>query len=174
MKGRFALLVLGLLSACDSAKLPESLGGGNEAGRALDERAIETGILPDSADRVIAGRFETRSDLGTDKFCAVKSGNSQFRIGALAVFGPESKCEAQGSAAINGEKIRITLSGKGKCSFDAEFDGIELRFPGAIEQGCASYCSPRASFSGTSYFMVEQGDTNARRALGRDIEKLCD
>jgi hypothetical protein len=174
MKAVAALLTLVLLSACDSAKLPESLGGGSNAGRALDERAIEAGILPGSADRVIAGRFETRSDLGTDKFCAVKSGSAQFRIGALAVFGPESKCEAQGSATINGEKVRITLTGKGKCSFDAEFDGIELRFPGAIEQGCATYCTARASFSGTSYFMVEQGDTNARRALGRDIEKLCD
>jgi hypothetical protein len=170
----FLLPILGLLSACGSAKLPESLGGESDAGKALDARAIEAGILPDTANRVIAGRYETRSDLGTDKFCAVKNGSGQFRIGVLAVFGPESKCEAQGSARTSGDKITIALSGKETCSFDAEFDGIELRFPGAMQQGCASYCSPRASFSGTSYFMVEQGDDNARRALGRDIEKLCE
>jgi hypothetical protein len=169
-----ALITLGLLAGCGSAKLPESLGGESNAGKALDDRAIAAGILPDSSNRVIAGRYETRSDLGTDKFCAVKKGADQFQIGVLAVFGPESKCEAQGSAKTNGDKIRISFSGKQNCAFDAEFDGIELRFPGAIEQGCSSYCSARASFSGTSYFMVEQGDDNARRALGRDFEKLCD
>jgi hypothetical protein len=168
------LMVMGLLAACDSKTLPESLGGESDAGKALDERAIAVGILPDTANRVIAGRYETRSDMGTDKFCAVKKDQGQFQIGVLAVFGPESKCEAQGTAVTNGDKIRITLSGKATCTFDTMFDGIELRFPGAMEEGCASYCSARASFSGTSYFMVEQGDDNARRALGRDIEKLCD
>ena len=95
-------------------------------------------------------------------------------VGVLAVFGPESKCEGRGTASIAGDKVRITLSGKGDCQFDAQYDGVELRFPGSIESGCASYCSDRASLSGTHYFMVQPGDEPARKTLGRDIQRLCD
>ncbi len=171
----YAIVML-LLAGCDSQSdnsIVGSLTGGDGAGAALDKKAVEVGILPDAENLVFGGRFETRSEMGTDKFCSVKSGAKQYEIGALAVFGPESKCEARGRATISGEKVKISLSGKDACSFDAEFDGIELRFPGSLEKGCESYCSPRASFSGTSYFIVEQGDDNARRALGRDFEKLC-
>ncbi|NJM50375.1 MAG: hypothetical protein HC843_05330 [Sphingomonadales bacterium] len=143
-----------------------------EIGDALNKKAIERGILPDPDNLVFAGRFETRSELGTDKFCAVESSGG-YTIGVLAVFGPESKCEGQGNARLDGEKVQVTLSGKGDCSFDAEYDGVELRFPGSLNEGCESYCTARASLSGTSYFIVEEGDDAARRALGRDIERLC-
>jgi hypothetical protein len=143
-----------------------------DASRALDEQAIAKGLLPDPDGRSLAGRFETRSDLGVDKFCAVGDGG-YFSIGMLAVFGPDSKCEAQGTAEFSGEKVRITLSGKESCRFDADFDGIQLRFPGEVPKGCASYCSPRASMSGTAYFFTEPGDASARRTLGRDFERLC-
>jgi hypothetical protein len=169
----FALTYL-LLGGCDKAGAPVLGGDDKDAGSALDKQAIAAGIMPDPDNFDLGGRFETRSELGTDKFCAVAKGSRQFAIGLIAVFGPESKCEGQGTASSDGEKVKITLSGKKACAFDAEFDGVELRIPGSIEAGCASYCSDRASLSGTSYFKVEQGDDNARRTLGRDIEKLCD
>ena len=162
--------LLVLLAACgdnDGKSAPAT-----DASRSLDEQAIAKGLLPDPDGQALAGRYETRSDLGIDKFCAVGDGND-FRIGMLAVFGPESKCEGQGTAQFANNKVRISFGGKGSCSFDAEFDGISLRFPGAIPAGCASYCSPRASMSGTSYYFIEPGDASARKTLGRDIEKLC-
>lgn len=170
---RFVLLCVALLAACGE-NTPSVLGGGNNTGSQLDEAAIDAGIMPDPDDVEFAGRFETRSDLGTDKFCAVANGSEKFNIGFLAVFGPESKCEGKGSASVNGDKVRVTLTGKGACEFEARYDGIELRFPGAVENGCASYCSDRASLSGTHYFMVQPGDAAARGTLGRDIERLCD
>jgi hypothetical protein len=170
-----AITALAALSGCDSdAGNPfGGLTGSDNAGAALDARAKAVGILPGSDAIEFSGRFETRSDLGTDKFCAVKTSKARFDIGVLAVFGPESKCEARGTATVSGEKVNVALTGKDSCNFDAEFDGIELRFPGTVGAGCASYCSPRASLSGTRYFIVEQGDDNARRTLGRDFEKLC-
>jgi hypothetical protein len=69
--------------------------------------------------------------------------------------------------------VQVTLKGKEKCTFEARYDGIELRFPGSVESGCASYCSPRASLSGTHYFMVQAGDNAAHNTLGRDFERLC-
>jgi hypothetical protein len=163
------LLTVPLLSCGDNS--PKQAPA-TDASRALDEQAIAKGLLPDPEGRALAGRFETSSDLGVDKFCAVGD-NGRFDIGMLAVFGPDSKCEAQGRAEFADDKVRITLSGKESCSFDAEFDGIQLRFPGTVPTGCASYCSPRASMSGTAYYFTEPGNASARRTLGRDIERLC-
>ena len=171
-----ALLVcasLLLLAACGD-NTPAIVGGGSDSGSALDEQAVASGIMPDPDEIEFAGRFETRSELGTDKFCAVGKGSNQYDVGFLAVFGPESKCEGIGTASVERDKVRITLNGKGSCSFDAHYDGIELRFPGAVESGCASYCSDRASLSGTHYFMIQPGETAARATLGREIERLCD
>jgi hypothetical protein len=146
--------------------------GGNDVGSALDEQAIEAGIMPDPDEIEFSGRFETRSDLGTDKFCATESG-ADFDIGFISNSGPDSKCEGRGTATVDGDKVKVVLSGKGTCAFEARYDGIELRFPGALEEGCASYCTPRASFSATHYFMIQPGAEAARGTLGRDIERLC-
>jgi len=172
MKQLLPIVALLALAACD-AKTPNALNGGNNSGSELDSQAIEAGILPDPDNLEFTGRFETRSELGTDKFCAVSNGTQRFEIGLLAVFGPESKCEGQGSAAISDDKVRVTLRGKESCQFDAQYDGVELRFPGSLESGCASYCSDRASLSGTHYFMVQPGDKAAQTTLGRDIVRLC-
>jgi hypothetical protein len=163
----FALLCL---SGCDGQTI---LVDGSSAGQQLDKKAIEVGIIPDPDNVTLSGRYETRSELGTDKFCAVGEAGSQHKIGILAVFGPESKCEAQGTAQVKGEKVSLSLTNEDSCRFEAEFDGISIRFPGSMPEGCASYCTARASLAGTSYFMVEHGNENARKALGRDIEKLC-
>lgn len=164
-----------MLAACDGAA--DSSGGSvaaaSEVGDALDRQATARGILPDLRNLKLNGRFETRSDLGIDKFCAVAGGQGRFEIGVLAVFGPDSKCEGRGTARIDGEKVQITLTGPASCRFEAEFDGIELRFPGDMALACDNYCTDRASLAGTSYFMVDQGDDAARRTLGRDIDRLC-
>ena len=173
MRAGWVLIALALLTGCGS-EAPRIMGGEGDAGTKLDEQAVAAGILPDHADVKFAGRYEVQSDLGTDKFCAVSESGGNFRIGMLAVFGPDSKCEGRGSASVRDEKILIALDGEGDCTFEADFDGNELRFPGQVPRGCAGYCSPRASMSGTSYFLVEQGDDKARKTLGRDIERLCD
>jgi hypothetical protein len=164
-----ALTALGL-AACDGGG-PSAMGT-SDAGDQLDQLAIERGLLPDPEARTVEGRFETRSDLGTDKFCAVADGGG-YRIGFLSVYGPESKCEAQGTAEQTANGIRITLTGKEDCSFDASYDGIVLRYPGEVPAGCASYCSRNASMSGTQYYFVDPGAEAARKTLGREIERLC-
>lgn len=172
MKALAALVIMTALSACEN-KAPVVNSGTTDAGHALDRQAIKAGILPDPENSELAGRFETRGDFGTDKFCAVKNGTGEFKIGVFTVSGAASKCEGQGIATINGDKVRISLQGKGECEFDAQYDGVELRFPASIASGCATYCTARANLSSTHYFMVQNGDEAARRTLGRDIGKLC-
>jgi hypothetical protein len=145
---------------------------GNSVGDQLDQLAIEKGLLPDPESLSFEGRYETRSELGTDKFCAIAEGKT-FRVGFLSVYGPESKCEGQGTAEQSNGKVRISLSGKGECAFDADYDGVVLRFPGSVPQGCTAYCSPNASMSGTRYYSVDPGEDAARKTLGREIERLC-
>jgi hypothetical protein len=171
MRACLPLLLFAALSGCGSGD-KSTFADNADAGAALDKQAISKGLLPDPEGLALSGRFETRSELGIDKFCAINSG-SDSRFGMLAVFGPESKCEGQGRAKFEGITVSLEFEGKKSCSFDAEYDGIAIRFPGNIGPGCASYCSPRASMSGTQYFLVEQGNESARRVLGRDIERLC-
>lgn len=168
-----AIIGAALLIVSCSDNSTEIAGKNRDAGVALDEQAVAVGIMPDPEEIELAGRFETRSELGTDKFCAVRDGSQKFSVGFLSMSGPESKCEGRGTAEVEGERVRITLTGKADCAFDARFDGIELRFPGSVESGCASYCSERTSFSGTHYFMIQPGDAPARNTLGREIERLC-
>ena len=161
-----------LLLGCGDG-LPSLPGSGDDAGAALDAKAIEAGILPDPEETEFAGRYETRGDLGIDKLCVVKRSPSNFDVGFLSVSGAESKCEGTGTATLDGENVQISLNGQGPCKFTARYDGFELRFPAVVESGCAQYCSDKASFSGTHYFMIEPGNVAARDTLGRDIAKLC-
>lgn len=153
--------------------LPSLPGGGADAGAALDAKAIQDGILPDPEKNDLAGRYETRGDIGVDKLCAVKTSANNFNIGFLSVSGSQSKCEGIGTAQLSGEKVEIALTGRGDCKFTARYDGLELRFPAVIDSNCAQYCSAHTSFSGTHYFMIEPGNNAARDTLGRDIDRLC-
>lgn len=166
-------LILPLILAACGAEKKQAEDGGDSAGAALDQLAIEKGIIPDPDNLTFEGRYETQSDLGTDKFCALSEGGSSYRMGFLSVYGPDSKCEAQGRAEQDGDVVRITLEGKESCSFTAYYDGTVLRFPGTVPDGCASYCSRNASMSGTRYYFVDPGAEAAKRVLGREIERLC-
>lgn len=163
-----SVLILSL-AACSNGDVPED----DSAGTALERAAFDRGLIPSEDSITLAGRFEQRGDLGTDRFCAVDSGGD-YDIGVLAVYGPSSYCEARGTARQSGETVRISLNGRGPCEFEARFDGIELIFPGNMPERCAEYCTNRASFSGVGFFYVESGDEAARAIRGRDFERLCD
>jgi len=172
-----ACMVMALtLSGCVRSDDKDGQGGGAQSGAPqsdLERAAIEAGVIPDISKVSLAGAFERQSDLGVDRFCAVGNDDRGYQIGILAVFGPQSKCEAIGSAQRNGEAITISLKGKKECQFVARFDGVELQIPGKIPDGCSSYCSPRAGFDGVSLFLTGEGNAVARSIRGRDIENLC-
>ena len=140
---------------------------------ALEQAAIDAGVIPDVRNVTLSGAFERRSDLGTDRFCAVGNDENGYQVGMIAMFGPATKCEGMGEAERDGENIRITLNSGEKCSFTARFDGVELKLPGAMPKACASYCSPRAGFNGVSFYLVGEGDAVARSTRGSDFENLC-
>lgn len=172
---RISWLVAGALAltGCEAQDGAASSPDENSAGVAIEQSAIDRGLVPGPDTILFEGRYERRSDLGTDTFCALGDGGDGFVIGALAVYGPNSFCEGQGEAERDGEKVSIRFDEAGACRFEATFDGVELRFPGEIPRDCAKLCTARASFAGTSYFLVEDGADRAKAALGREIESLC-
>ena len=170
MRGGIATLLL-FLCACDQVTPSEEKAPVEQP--SLEQAAIEMGVIPDAKTVSLAGAFERESDLGTDRFCAVGSDETGFQVGMIAVFGPDSKCEALGEADRTGESVRITLTNEKPCSFSASFDGVELKLPGRLPEGCASYCTPRAGFDGVSFYLIGEGNAVARSTQGRDIKSLC-
>lgn len=168
-----AWLSLLVLAACTSEKQPDTPPDPTGAGAALEKSAIARGVIPDPSRIELEGRFERRSDLGTDKFCAVHTGKKSYRFGVFAVFGPGSHCEGQGEARAQGDGFVLTFDGPGGCEVQADYDGVELRIDGSVPEACSAVCDSRASLAGTNYFMVEPGGAAARRTLGDDIERLC-
>jgi len=171
MKHGVALVLALFLAACGQKPANDEKAAAELS--PLEEAAIDAGVIPDVRNVTLAGAFERRSDLGTDRFCAVGNDENGYQIGMIAVFGPAAKCEGLGEAERDGETIRITLNSEESCSFNARFDGVELELPGELPEGCASYCSRRAGFEGVSFYIVGEGDEVARSTSGRDFESLC-
>ena len=172
-----ALMLLALcLTGCeDKTEVPASEVASNARAplSSLEQAAIDAGVIPDIRNVTLSGAFERQSELGIDRFCAVGNDERGYQVGMLAVFGPESKCEGLGEAARAGEQVNIRLDSKEACSFEASFDGVELQIPGSLPESCASYCTPRATFSGVSFYLVGEGDAVARSTRGREIDSLC-
>ncbi len=175
----FMGLIMGLilsLSACKNEV--EDNSQETQSSADLDQAAINAGILTDPDDVKLEGRFETRNDIGTDKFCAIKTGDEDYNIGILAVFGADSFCEGRGIANLDGEDLNIILNQSSKkisedCEFTASFDGVSLQIPGVLPEVCAKFCNNRASLSGTQYFQIENGNEAAKKSNGRELKPLC-
>lgn len=170
------VILSSLLLGCSGAD--DNFEKETESSADLDQAAINAGILPDPDNIILEGRFETRSDIGIDKFCAIKTDDNDYSVGILAVFGADSHCEGRGNAVLQGENLIVTLDEAAKnidenCEFTAIFDGISLQLPGELPLLCAKFCNNRASLSGTQYFLTDEGNDNARGLEGKTLKPLC-
>lgn len=175
-----AMALTTLLGGCELAEKASNptattSDAGSDAGAALEQAAASKGLIPDFSDKdFLAGAYQRESDLGTDRMCALGDDERGYRIGMVAVFGPDTRCEATGSAARSGENVRMTLTGdKGRCVFTAQFDGVRLTIPGRVEEECDQFCGPRASFAGVSFDRIGDGNAVAASVRGIDIAQLC-
>lgn len=174
MKRALALSCL-VLAGCSETQA----GDDADAVTALDAAAIDAGVIADPEAIDLSGSFADTGGTGSDAFCARGDRKVGYSVGVLVTFGGSSQCEAQGRAALSGERaqINLTRSGTGEpvqgCSFVARFDGNGLAMPGSMPAGCEAVCSDRASLAGASFALVEPGDDAARLARGREIKALC-
>ncbi|WP_315760188.1 hypothetical protein [Sphingomonas sp. Y38-1Y] len=142
-----------LLGACGGGT-PAGEGGATDAG--LEEAARERGLVGDPGQAPLTGLYAR----ATDRICIVERGGGA-RIGIVSDYGDGLACAAAGTATRRSEAIAVELGTTGDCRFDAAFDGERIVFPARLPDGCARFCSPRASMSAVS---VERLSASASEA----------
>ncbi|MET0309694.1 MAG: hypothetical protein ABW023_13385 [Sphingomonas sp.] len=161
---RPALALLLLLGACTGSQPRQNAAQPQD----LESAAIERGMVRDPRDTEVTGLYAR----DTDRICVVPAKDG-YRIGAYVDYGERITCSGTGSATRVGEVLHIRLGDKDACSFDARFDGDHIRFPGAVPEGCASFCARRASYAGLEVARLSESAAEAtamRDAVGR---RLC-
>ncbi|MBY8820985.1 hypothetical protein [Sphingomonas colocasiae] len=168
-----AILALSLLLAGCSAQAPADNGAAGGASD-LETAAIAAGAIPDPRTAPIEGLYERSGDGGPDRVCLLRDGGESYRIGIDVMFGDETECLARGNAVRNGERVSITLAGKGECRIEARFDGREIALPGSVPDGCAAYCTRRGSLAGFALGQSSASRADAASVVARDGALLCE
>lgn len=161
---RAALALVLLLAGCSGNQAQRNQAKAQD----LESAAIARGLVRDPKDTEIAGLYAR----DTDRICIVPSKDG-YRIGAYVDYGERITCSGKGDVTRVGEVLHIRLGDSDACSFDARFDGDHIRFPGALPQGCSSFCARRASYAGLEVARLSESTAEAsamRDATGR---RLC-
>jgi hypothetical protein len=159
---RAVLVLLLALTACSGGQ-----SGNAQAPQDLETAAIERGLVRDPDDSDLTGLYAR----DTDRICVVRAG-SAYRIGAYVDYGDRITCSGAGTVERDGATLRITL-GKEGCSFDAQYDGDRIKFPGVLPDACKKLCARRAAFTGLEATRLSESAAEAaamRDAAGR---RLC-
>lgn len=106
----------------------------------LEEAAIARGLVRDPADIDLTGLYAR----DTDRLC-ITGTLSDYRIGAYVDYGDGIACNASGSVARDGQRLRVDFGED--CRFDARFDGERVTFPARVPAGCRAKCNKRASLA---------------------------
>jgi hypothetical protein len=159
-----ALALALLLAACSGGQ-----GSGNaQAPRDLESAAIERGLVRDPDDSDLTGLYAR----DTDRVCVVRSG-STYRIGAFVDYGDRITCSGAGTVERSGGKLRIALGKDGACSFDAQYDGDRIKFPGVLPDACKPLCARRASFTGLEVTRLSESTAEAAAMRDSSGRRLC-
>jgi hypothetical protein len=160
---RAALALLLALAACSAGQ-----GGSNsQAPQDLESAAIERGLVRDPDDSDLTGLYAR----DTDRICVVRAG-SAYRIGAHVDYGDRITCSGSGTVERNGATLKVTL-GKQGCSFDAQYDGDRIKFPGVLPDACKQLCARRASFSGVEVARLSESAAEAAAMRDASGRRLC-
>lgn len=152
-----------LLAACSGGDAPNA-----QQPQDLESAAIERGLISDPTARNIAGVYAR----DTDRLCIVPQGEG-YRVGVTVDYGDGNACSASGRLDRSGGRLRIRLGDGKACSFTARLDDAAIRFPGALPDGCRSFCRGRATF--TAIQATRMSDSAAEAAAVRDAagRQLC-
>lgn len=168
---RTALALCMVLAGC-SVEKPADNGVVGAAGE-LEAAAISAGAIPNPDTAPVEGLYERSGDGGPDRICLLREAGETYRIGIDVMFGDETECVARGRAVRKGERVTISLEGRGECRIEARFDGREIALPGSVPDGCAVYCTKRGSLSGFALGQSSSSRADAASVLARDGALLC-
>ena len=161
MRAAAGLLLLAL-AACSGGQ-----GGNAQAPQDLESAAIERGLVRDPDDSDLTGLYAR----DTDRICIARTG-STYRIGAFVDYGDRITCSGTGTVERDGETLRVAL-GKDGCSFDAQYDGDRIKFPGVLPDACKALCARRASFTGLEVTRLSESAAEAAAMRDAGGRRLC-
>jgi hypothetical protein len=162
------LLTLAVLDGCSDRSPARDAEAATGAGAELEAAAIAAGVIVDPASTDLTGLYAR----GSDRLCMLPAAED-FRIGIDVDYGDGQHCSAAGTATRDGERLHVRFDGKSACDFDARFEGDRVVFPGKLPDGCAAYCTGRASLSGLEVDRLSDSASEARGMRDSRERLLC-
>ena len=163
-----ALIGLALLGGCSDRADRADPAAATGAGAELEAAAIATGAIADPNSTDPTGLYAR----GSDQMCVLPAAED-FRIGIDVDYGDGQHCSAAGTATRDGERLHIRLEGEATCAIDARFEGDRVVFPGRLPDGCAAYCTGRASLAGLEVDRLSDSASEARAMPDTRGRLLC-
>jgi hypothetical protein len=161
-------LMAGLLLLAACSEQPQASTVVNEAPASdLEAAAIQAGVIPDPNHSDVAGLYARE----TDRLCVVPRGES-YRIGLVVDYG-EQHCGGSGVVTQAGERLGVTFPAVSGCSFQAQFEGDGIVFPGQVPDACAALCDGRASIAGLRVDRLSDSVSEASSLRDSKGRMLC-
>lgn len=186
MNRALAFVLLLMLAGCDGLSLPDFAktkdaasdtqrnSGARDTGgaQALEDAAMNSGIVVDPAKVSPIGLYTHRHEAGRDSLCIAPAGEGEMTFGMEAVFGESNRCIGRGKVRTAGDKLIFHFR-RSTCLIIGIYDGDRVSLPGALDVNCADLCVDRASFEGVSFPRTSSDAAAARTARDRDGKSLC-
>ncbi|HEX8216508.1 MAG TPA: hypothetical protein VF577_03495 [Allosphingosinicella sp.] len=161
-----------LLCAC-GAQDSMSNNGANSTG--APATTPEGGASPATAPvqtATLTGRYESGPAERRNQMCVIE-GDGRARFGLVVQGSGSEGCSGSGTAARQGQTLRLTMTGDEACTIDVRIDGTRVAFPASLPAGCAYYCSRGASFAGAAFDKTGGSAEDALRAQDLVGDRLC-
>jgi len=162
---RYPIIITALLalSSCGGGGTAEQA---NQAAPAPALKAVQTAAL--------TGLYEGGSGEARNQLCILDRAGSDSRFG-LVVWGANlHSCSGTGSAARDGDTLRLSMAGDESCAIEARIDGNgAVTLPDSLPEGCAYYCGAQASLAGADFAKVGGTAQDAARATDLVGDPLC-
>jgi hypothetical protein len=165
VKAGLVLMVLAL-SACSRQPEAPAKAKGTPA-NGLEAAAIEAGVIPDPDSSDITGLYAR----DTDRVCIVPAA-SAYRIGVFVDYG-DQHCGGSGVVTRVGETLTLDFPSAPGCSFDAQFEGDRITFPGKVPDACATLCEQRASIAALNVDRLSESISEASTLRDAKGKALC-
>ncbi len=172
---RSGLAILPLL-LCDCGSQDSLSNSGANSTGAAATTSESAGSTPETAAPVqtatLTGLYESGPNERRDQMCVIEEGG-RARFGVVVWGAGSEGCSGAGTAARQGETLRLTMGGDEACAIDARIEGTRVTFPAALPPGCAYYCSSGAHFAGAAFDKTGGTAEDAMRAQDLAGDRIC-
>ena len=171
-RARFLLLPLLLAAGC---RAPETIGNNVAGAPGATDPAAEGGDS-ETAQPVqtatLTGLYESGAASRRSQMCVVERGGSA-RFGLVIWSGQSDSCSGSGTAARQGDRLRLSMEGDEPCTVEARIEGTRVTFPASVPASCAYYCSRGGRIAGATLDKTGGAEADALRAEDLVGDRLC-